>query len=97
MMSRPWRSRRTNELLSRLRKLPRPVANSRPTTSACGMGQTRLMNLRYTLPALADLDSILDHIAAQSHRIAGAIWAPSAKRPSPGPSLPQAREEGHGD
>ena len=30
------------------------------------MGQTRPVKLRYTLPALADLGSILDYIAAQS-------------------------------
>lgn len=30
------------------------------------MGQTRLVKLRYTLPALADLNSILDYIAAHS-------------------------------
>jgi len=32
------------------------------------MGQTRLVKLRYTLPALADLDSILDYIAVHSPR-----------------------------
>lgn len=30
------------------------------------MGQIRLVKLRYTLPALADLSSILDYIAAHS-------------------------------
>jgi toxin ParE1/3/4 len=30
------------------------------------VGQTRLVRLRYTLPALADLSSILDYIAAHS-------------------------------
>ncbi len=30
------------------------------------MGKTRLVKLRYTVPALADLSSILDYIAAQS-------------------------------
>ena len=30
------------------------------------MGQTRLVKLRYTLPALADLGSVLDYIAAHS-------------------------------
>lgn len=30
------------------------------------MGQTRLVKLRYTLPALADLNSILDYVAAHS-------------------------------
>ena len=29
-------------------------------------GQTRLVKLRYTLPALADLNSVLDYIAAHS-------------------------------
>ena len=30
------------------------------------MGETRIVRLRYTLPALDDLDSILDYISAQS-------------------------------
>lgn len=34
------------------------------------MGQTRPLNLRYTRPALADLDSVLDYIVA--HPLQGA-------------------------
>jgi plasmid stabilization system protein ParE len=30
------------------------------------VGQTRLVRLRYTLPALADLNEVLDYIAARS-------------------------------
>lgn len=32
------------------------------------MGQTRIVRIRYTLPALADLEEILDHIATHSPR-----------------------------
>ena len=39
------------------------------------MGQTRLVKLRYTLPALADLSSILDYVAAHSPQGARRIQA----------------------
>ncbi len=39
------------------------------------MGQTRLVKLRYTLPALADLSSILDYIAAHSPQGARRVQA----------------------
>jgi toxin ParE1/3/4 len=39
------------------------------------MGQTRLVNLRYTFPALADLNSVLDYIAAQSPQGARRVQA----------------------
>lgn len=39
------------------------------------MDQTRLVNLRYTLPALADLNSVLDYIAAQSPQGARRVQA----------------------
>lgn len=39
------------------------------------MDQTRLVKLRYTLPALADLNSILDYIAAHSPQGARRVQA----------------------
>ena len=39
------------------------------------MDQTRLVKLRYTLPALADLTSILDYIAARSPQGARRVQA----------------------
>ncbi|MGH7117412.1 MAG: type II toxin-antitoxin system RelE/ParE family toxin [Acetobacteraceae bacterium] len=39
------------------------------------MGQTRLVKLRYTLPALADLHSVLDYIAAHSPQGARRVQA----------------------
>ena len=39
------------------------------------MGQTRSVKLRYTLPALADLNAILDYIAAQSPQGARRVQA----------------------
>jgi toxin ParE1/3/4 len=39
------------------------------------MGQTRLVKLRYTLPALADLNSVLDYIAAHSPQGARRVQA----------------------
>jgi toxin ParE1/3/4 len=37
--------------------------------------QTRIVRLRYTLPALADLDAILDYVAADSPRGAQRVQA----------------------
>jgi plasmid stabilization system protein ParE len=39
------------------------------------MGQTRVVKLRYTLPALADLSAILDYIAAHSPQGAKRVQA----------------------
>ena len=39
------------------------------------MGQTRSVRLRYTLPALADLNAILDYIAAHSPQGARRVQA----------------------
>jgi toxin ParE1/3/4 len=39
------------------------------------VGQTRPVRLRYTLPALADLNAILDYIAAHSPRDARRVQA----------------------
>ena len=39
------------------------------------MGQTRFVNLRYTIPALADLNSVLDYIAAHSPKDARRVQA----------------------
>ena len=39
------------------------------------MGQTRLVKLRYTLPALADLNSVLDYIEAHSPQGARRVQA----------------------
>jgi toxin ParE1/3/4 len=40
------------------------------------MGQTRFVKLRYTLPALADLNAVLDNIAAHSPRGARRVHTP---------------------
>ena len=42
---------------------------------ARGLGQTRFVKLRYTLPALADLGAILDYIAAHSPQGARRVQA----------------------
>lgn len=39
------------------------------------MGQTRFLKLHYTLPALADLNSVLDYIAAHSPQGARRVQA----------------------
>ena len=52
---------------------PYRVCNRR--TSAGGLGKTRIVKLRYTLPALADLAAILDYIAEHSPQGARRVQA----------------------
>ena len=53
------------------------------------MGQTRFVKLRYTLPALADLNLVLDYIAAHSPH--------GARRVQAGDRLSRGEEQSDAD
>ncbi len=75
MTGHRWCSRRTNAPLSPPQNPPASAANSRATRKCEPRGQARFVKLRYTLLSLANVDAILDYIAAHSAQGARRVQA----------------------